>query len=129
VVRYGGICKTVLFELVNGPDLKGAHVCEFGAGNCLATTALFLGFGAQQVEVFEPNAPVIDGRQQDVLKALRAQGLPLDVDATLIGAPARLNEDRIKWHLKLVEAEDGVATRTSFFHSQCWNMWKICWAR
>jgi hypothetical protein len=107
VARYGGICKSVLSELANGPDLKGAHVCELGAGNCLATTALFLGLGARQVEVFEPNAPVIDSRQQDVLKALRAQGLPLDIDATLIGAAARLNEDRIKWHLKFVEAEDG----------------------
>jgi SAM-dependent methyltransferase len=106
VARYRGICKSVLSELANGPDLKGAHVCELGAGNCLATTALFLGLGAQQVEVFEPNAPVIDSRQQDVLKALRAQGLPLDIHATLIGAPTRLNEDRIKWHLKFVEAED-----------------------
>jgi hypothetical protein len=65
-----------------------------------------LGLGARQVEVFEPNAPVIDSKQRDVLKALCALGLPLDIDATLIGAPARLNEDRVKWHRKFVEAED-----------------------
>jgi SAM-dependent methyltransferase len=107
VTRYSGICKSALSQLENGPDLKGAHVCEVGAGNCLATTALFLGLGAQQVEVFEPDAPVIDSRQQDVLRALHAEGLPLDIEATLIGNPARLNEERIKWRLKFVEAEDG----------------------
>jgi SAM-dependent methyltransferase len=106
VTRYGRICRTVLSELANGPDLKGAYVCELGAGNCLATTALFLGLGARKVEVFEPNAPAIDTRQQDVLKALNAEGLPLDIDATLIGAPLRLNKDRIRWHFKFVETED-----------------------
>jgi SAM-dependent methyltransferase len=116
VTRYGGICKSVLSELRNGPDLNGAYVCEVGAGNCLATTALFLGLGAKQVEVFEPNAPVIDTTQQDVLRALRAQGLPLDIDATLTGNPAHLNEERIKWHLKFVEAEDG-GCRTDFIFS------------
>jgi SAM-dependent methyltransferase len=96
----------VLFELADGPDLRGAHVCELGPGNCLATTALFLGLGARQVEIFEPNVPEIDSRQQDVLRTLRAQGLPLDVDATFIGSPVRLNEDRVKWNFEFVEADD-----------------------
>lgn len=105
--RYGEICRRLMSGLQGGRDLTGASVCELGAGNCLATTALFLGLGARQVDVFEPYAPVVDDRQIEVLKALKAQGLPLDVASTLQGDPLQLNEERIKWHRKFVEKDDG----------------------
>ena len=105
--RYAGICHRVVAGLAAGPDLKGARVCELGAGNCLATTALFLGLGAQQVEVFEPSPPVVDDQQLEVLARLREQGLPLDIEATLQGTPPQLNERRVLWHRKLVENDAG----------------------
>ena len=77
VSRYGGICRRLQSCLEHGPELRGATVCELGAGQCLATSALFLGLGARRVEVFEPYAPVIDALQREVLGTLRAQGLPL----------------------------------------------------
>ena len=107
ITRYGTICRQLLSGLRYGPDLTGARVCELGAGNCLATAALFLGLGARQVEVFEPYAPVVDDRQIKVLTSLKAQGLPLDVESTLKGAPPQLNEQRITWHRKFVENDDG----------------------
>ena len=109
VERYGGICSRLLSCLNAGQSLQGAQVCELGAGNCLATSALFLGLGARQVEVFEPLAPILDSRQREVLTALRARGLPIQTELLLPGDPPRLDPSRIRWHRKLMENADGDA--------------------
>src|SRR6185503_8419602 len=85
------------------PSVQGNRVCELGAGNCLATSALFLGLGARQVEIFEPLAPALDPQQREVLEALRARGLPLQTDLLLPGDPPQLDPQKIRWHRKLME--------------------------
>ena len=109
VLRYGEICRRLLPWLESGPSLEGARVCELGAGNCLATSALFLGLGARRVEVFEPLAPALDARQREVLAALRAQGLPLQPELLLPGDPPQFDPQKMSWHRKLMEDVDGAS--------------------
>ncbi|MGD1017984.1 MAG: methyltransferase domain-containing protein [Verrucomicrobiia bacterium] len=103
VERYTQICNLALLSLPGNQRLDGLVACEVGAGDCLATAGLFLGLGARRVEIVEFNPPVATRRQKEVLERVAATGLPVNVDAVLIGDPPSLNSSWVAYRMGFME--------------------------
>lgn len=108
VERHRTIAKAAMENMPSGVDLRGKNVCEVGSGDCLAAIALFLGLGARHVDVFEVADPVTNEKQLEVLKELRAEGLPIDLG--VIRTPSMtLDSDRVTFHKGYMENFKGSA--------------------
>ncbi|HUS36055.1 MAG TPA: class I SAM-dependent methyltransferase [Verrucomicrobiae bacterium] len=108
VERHGMIARAAMANKPAGLDLCGKNVCEVGSGDCLAAIALFLGLGARHVDVFEIADPVTNDKQVEVLKRLRAQGLPIDV-GVIRADTMTLDTERVTFHKGYMEDFKGPA--------------------
>jgi hypothetical protein len=108
VARHRTIARAAMENTPAGLDLRGKNVCEVGSGDCLAAIALFLGLGARHVDVFEIADPVTNEKQLEVLKALRAGGLPIDLGVIRAQTMA-LDSERVTFHKGYMEDFKGMA--------------------
>jgi len=125
-------------HLPQGFDFLGKHVCEIGAGDCLATSAFFLARGARHIDIIEIQPPTVSDKQVQVLKSLRSRGYPIDltiIQAQSGNAELALDPRRITYHRCYVENLQNEARYdfifSSFvlehvedlsgFYSKCWK--------
>ena len=104
--RHSFILDQITKHLPQGFDLLGKHVCEIGAGDCLATSAFFLAKGARHVDIVEVQAPAVSDKQVQVLKSLQSRGYPIDlaiIQARSGNAEVALDSGRITYHPCYVE--------------------------
>jgi hypothetical protein len=104
LARHSWIVRTILQHAPANLDLRGKAACEVGAGDCLASASFFLAKGAAKVNIVEIEPPVINEKQVQVLKALAAQGLP--IDQTIIQQTDRglqLDPARVAYHTAFME--------------------------
>ncbi len=98
------ICRDYLKFIPDPGAIAGATICEVGAGDCLATAALFLGLGAKSVDLVELNPAVVNEKQIRSLAMLREQGV--DLDCSIIsnnGATPSLDTKRVRYHSQFME--------------------------
>jgi len=96
--RHAGIARRFLDNLPSQFDLTDKHFCEVGPGDCLAMAGVALGMGATHVDMIEMCAPVVNQKQVEVLRALKAQKLPMDLSMIREGNPPKLDSQRVVYH-------------------------------
>jgi hypothetical protein len=135
VERHGWICRSILQHSPPDLDLRGHAICEVGAGDCLASSSLFLAKGARHVNIVEIEAPVASEKQLDILQKLHGQGLPMDFTILRRNGGWHLDESRISYHrcfMEDFEARDAHQFLFSFsvlehvedlkgFYTSCWR--------
>lgn len=103
VQRHAWICQSILDHAPQDLDLHERSVCEVGAGDCLASSALFLAKGARHVNIVEFEPPSINERQVEILKSLRAKGYPVDLSILENENGWRLDKKRVTYHQCFME--------------------------
>ena len=103
IERHGWIVKSLLKHMPEEIDLRGKAACEVGAGDCLAAASVFLKKGASKVNIVEIEPPAVNQSQLDVLKALSAQGLPIDLSIVRGDGDLKLDASRVAYHLCFME--------------------------
>ena len=101
VGRHSFILDGLTKHFPPGLDLNGKNVCEVGAGDCLATSAFFLGKGARHVDVVEIDAPVVNDKQRRVLELLKSRGYPIDpglIQLRSNNQEIHLDHSRVTYH-------------------------------
>ena len=98
VERHAWIARSFLQHGPAEMDLRGQSVCEVGAGDCLAASALFLGKGASKVDIVEVEPPVVNEKQLQVLERLKQQGFPVDLTIIQKNGDYHLDANRVSYH-------------------------------
>jgi hypothetical protein len=96
--RHAGIARRFLDNLPTQLNLTNKRFCEVGPGDCLAMAGVALGMGATNVHMIEMCEPVVNQKQVEVLRALKAQKLPMDLSMIREGNPPQLDSQRIVYH-------------------------------
>jgi hypothetical protein len=103
IERHAGIARTFLDNFPSKLDLTNKRFCEVGPGDCLAMAGVALGMGATRVDMIEMCEAVVNEKQVQVLRALKAQKLPMDLSMIREGNPAQLNSQRVVYHRCFME--------------------------
>ena len=103
VDRHAWIARSFLKHGPADMNLRGEAVCEVGAGDCLAASALFLGQGARKVNIIEVEPPVVNDKQLAVLERLKQQGFPVDLTIIQKNGDYRLDSSRVAYHRLYME--------------------------
>lgn len=103
VERHAWICRSILDHFPPGLDLNGGAVCEVGAGDCLASSSLFLAKGARRVNIVEVEPPTINEKQFEILQALRDQEYPVDLTILARNSQWQLDRSRVAYHQCFME--------------------------
>jgi SAM-dependent methyltransferase len=103
ISRHAGLCRHLGELLPADFSLVEMEACEAGPGDCLATAALVLGLGARHVDLVELEPPVVNLKQNDVLKALHDQGFPVALDLIQELPQVALNTDKVGYHTTFMD--------------------------
>ena len=103
--RHAWIVRSVLQHSPEELDLKDQAVCEVGAGDCLASSSLFLGKGARRVNIVEVEPPVVNEKQLELLEKLKKEGFPLDLSLIQKSGEGvwHLDNSRVAYHTCFME--------------------------
>ncbi len=115
VERHSWIARSFQQHGPAGMDLRGQAVCEVGAGDCLAASALFLGQGARRVDIIEVEPPVVNEKQLQVLERLKQKNFPVDLTIIQKNGELHLDADRVIYHRCYMEDFKSIGSHAFIF--------------
>lgn len=103
VERHAWIVRSIQNYIPTNLELTGSAVCEVGAGDCLASSSLFLAKGATRVDIIEVEPPVANEKQIQVLERLKLDGFPIDLSIVQRNGGYHLDDTRVFYHRLYME--------------------------